>query len=398
MVGNASEWNRWLRRRVSRRRLLTGSALGAAGLATAAVIGCDGNGNGGTPSAGQTPGAGETPAALTGPLNFSNWPFYIDEQTNSDFESQAGVKVNYVEDINDNDEFFAIIQPQLSRGEDAGRDIIVLTDWMASRLIRKGWVEELNKDNIPNWENTREGLKDVAFDPGRKYSLVWQSGFTAIGYNPNLTGRELTKLEDIFDPAFSGHVTMLTEMRDTIGLTMLAMGLDPEQATVDDARAAVARLQELVDNGHIRRFTGNDYGPELSRGDTWVAYAWSGDVIQLQLDNPDLKWLFPEEGFMLWSDNMLIPKGAQHKATAEAYMNFYYQPTIQAQVEEFVQFIPPVEHDLVKAEIEKLDPSLVDNPLIFPSEEDLAKAKIFKPLEDDEEQEFNDLFAGLIGA
>ena len=337
--------------------------------------------------------------ALAGPLNFSNWPFYIDEQTNNDFESEFGVSVNYIEDINDNEEFFAIMQPLLSAGEDTGRDIIVLTDWMAARLINLGWLEKLDKNNIPNWELLREGLRNVAFDPNRDYSLPWQSGFTAIGYNPTLTGRKLTKLDDIFDPAFAGHVTMLSEMRDTVGLTMLGMGLDPSTATVDDAGAAVAKIKEHIDNGHIRRFTGNDYGTELTTGDAWVAYAWSGDVIQLKLDNPDLEWLFPEEGFMLWSDNMLIPKNAQHKTTAEAYMNFFYRPEIQAQAEAFVWFIPPVRHDLVKEEIVKIEETpgeLSENPLIFPTEEDLANAFIFKPLDEEEERQINELFETVV--
>jgi spermidine/putrescine transport system substrate-binding protein len=386
MAKGMANRDRFWTRRLSRRRLLTTTALGAAGLATAALVGCDDDGgNGGV-------------NGLSGPLNFSNWPFYIDEETNGQFQDEFGVSVNYTEDINDNNEYFAIIQPDLSAGNDIGRDIIVLTDWMAGRLIRLGWVEELDKTNIPNWENLREGLRDVAFDPGRQYSLPWQSGFTAIAYNPAFTGRDLTKIEDIFDPAFAGHVTMLTEMRDTVGLTMAAMGIDPENCTVDDARTTIARIQEYVDNEHIRRFTGNDYGAELARGDVWVAYAWSGDVITLQADNPDLKWLFPEEGFHMWSDNMLIPKGAQHKTTAETYMDFNYRPAIQAQVEAFVTFIPPVDHALVKAEMQNIDPELIEEPLIFPSEADLAKAFVFKPLDEDEEREFDEMFAELVGA
>ena len=395
---------RWWTRRLTRRRLMQGTALGAAGLATAAVVGC-GDGEEAPPGVMPTPGVTPvaTPVDISGTsLNFSNWPFYIDEEqkTLKQFEDEFGVSVSYVEDINDNNEFFAIIEPLLSAGQDTGRDIIVLTDWMASRLINLGYAEPLDKTNIPNWVNMREQLKNVAFDPGRKYSLVWESGFTAIGYNPKLTGRELTKLDDIFDPAFKGHVTMLTEMTDTIGLTMLSMGIDPEAASVDDARAAVARIQEAVDNGQIRTFTGNDYGDELISGDAWVSYAWSGDVIQLKLDNPDLEWLFPEEGFMLWSDNMLIPKGAQNKATAEAYMNFFYQPAIQAPVAAFVQFIPPVEFDLVKAEIaqyEETPGELVDNRLIFPTADDLVGAKVFKPLEPEEQQQFDELFQSLEG-
>ena len=336
--------------------------------------------------------------ALAGPLNFSNWPYYIDEETNSDFESEFGVSVNYIEDINDNEEFFAVMQPLLSAGEDSGRDIIVLTDWMVSRFINLGWLDKLDKSNIPNAELLRDGLRNVAFDPNRDYSLPWQSGFTAIGYNPTLTGRKLTSLSEIFDPAFAGRVTMLSEMRDTLGLTMLGLGLDPSTATVEDAEAAVAKIKEHIDNGHIRRFTGNDYGTELTTGDAWVAYAWSGDVIQLKLDNPDLEWLFPEEGFMLWSDNMLIPKGAQHKATAEAYMDFVYRPEIQAQIENFVWFIPPVKHDLVKEEIAKIEETpgeLSENPLIFPTEEDLANAHIFKPLDEDEEAQMIELFESV---
>lgn len=336
-------------------------------------------------------------------LNFSNWPYYIDDKTNADFEAEFGIRVNYVEEIGDNDDFFAVIAPLLERGQDTGRDLIVLTDWMASRLIRRGWVEELNKANMPNWENMRAGLKNVAFDPGRRFSLVWQSGFTAIGYNKvlvkELTGRDaMVSINDIFDPGLKGRVTMLTEMRDTLGLTMLALGRNPENATLADAQAAVDHLKGFVDNGHIRAFTDNSYADDLAVGNVVAAYAWSGDVIQLQLDNPDLEFLFPQEGFMLFSDNMMIPLKAAHKEAAETYMNFYYRPNIQAQVEAYLNYITPVEDELVKAEMANIDASLLDNPLIFPSPEDLAKTKVFKPLDDAEEEQFNALFQDLIGA
>jgi len=266
---------------------------------------------------------------------------------------------------------------------------------MAGRLIRLGYVDELNKENIPNWVNLREDLKNVAFDPGRKYSLVWQSGLTGIGYNPALTGRELKSVNDIFDPAFAGHVTMLTEMRDTLGLVMAGMGVDPANCTLDDARKAVEKIQPFVDNGHIRAFTGNEYGDDLARGDVWAAFAWSGDVIQLQADNPDLQLLLPEEGFMLWSDNMLIPKKAAHKEAAEQFMNYVYDPAHQAQIEAYVNYVAPV--DGTKEAIMDIDSALAENPLIFPDEAALAKAHIFKPLTEDEDRQFNELFQGLIG-
>jgi spermidine/putrescine transport system substrate-binding protein len=363
---------------------MAGTALGAAGLATAAVLGCKDDKGGGDGNGGGLDS-----------LSISNWPYYIDADTVADFQDEFGISVSYTQDINDNNEFFAKIREPLSRGQSIGRDIIVLTDWMAGRLIRLGYVDELNKENIPNWVNLREDLKNVAFDPGRKYSLVWQSGLTGIGYNPALTGRELKSVNDIFDPAFAGHVTMLTEMRDTLGLVMAGMGIDPANCTVDDARKAVEKIQPFVDNGHIRAFTGNEYGDDLARGDVWAAFAWSGDVIQLQADNPDLQLLLPEEGFMLWSDNMLIPRKAAHKVEAEKFMNYVYDPVHQAQIEAYVNYVAPVEG--TKEAIVDIDPALAENPLIFPDEATLAKAHIFKPLPEDEDRQFNELFQALIG-
>ena len=376
----------WWRRPLTRRRLLRGSALGAAGLAAAAVVGCGGDDDGGVDGGGQ---------ATAGDLIISNWPYYIDADTIPNFQEETGISISYTQDINDNNEFFAKINEPLRRGQSIGRDIIVLTDWMAGKMIRLGYVQELDKANIPNWENISEALKDVAFDPGRKYSLVWQSGFAGLGYNPEFTGRELTSVNDIFDPKFAGHVTMLTEMRDTFGLTMLGMGINPDKATLDDARAAAEKIQQYVDNGHIRAFTGNEYGDDLARGDVWVAIAWSGDMIQLQADVPSLQFLLPEEGFMLWSDNMMIPVGAAHKEAAEQFMNYVYDPVNQAAISAYVQYISPVQG--TKEAIVDYDPALADNPLIFPDEDLLAKAYVFKPLDEEEDRQFNELFQALIG-
>ncbi len=386
MAGNDRLWLPSWRRRFTRRRLLKGGALAAGGLAAAAFVGCggdDGSDNG-----------GGTPALDS--LNISNWPYYIDADTVANFQDETGIAVSYTQDINDNNEFFAKINEPLNRGQNIGRDIVVLTDWMAGKMIRLGYVEELDKANIPNWENLSESLKDVSFDPGRKYSLVWQSGFTGIGYNPELTGRELKSVNDIFDPEFAGHVTMLTEMRDTLGLVMLGMGVDPAEARLADAQAAVDKIQEYVDNGHIRAFTGNEYGDDLARGDVWAAIAWSGDMIQLQADDPNLQLLLPEEGFMLWSDNMMIPKGADHKEAAEKFMNYVYDPVNQALISAYVQYISPVQG--TKDAIRDVDDTLADNPLIFPDEATLARAHVFKPLDEDEDREFNELFQALIGA
>lgn len=350
-------------------------------------------------------------------VNFANWPFYIDlassdpefpgffdTTTLEDFEAEAGIHINYIEEINDNNEWFATVEGPLRAGQSIERDIAVLTDWMAARFIREGWTEEFDKSNIPNADNLVEALKSPSFDPNRDRTLPWQSGLTAIGYDPNLTGRELTSINDIFDPEFAGRVTMLTEMRDTIGLVMLGMGIDPAQATLEDSQAANDKIRLAVDEGQIRAFTGNEYTEDLANGNSVAAFAWSGDVIQLQAENPDVRFLVPEEGLMLWSDNMLIPVGAENKANAEEYMNYVYDPGVAAKIESWVNFICPVDgaQEAIRelgAEIGDDDlAALADDPLIFPTSDDLASTSIFRALDAEEEREFDELFAETIGA
>jgi spermidine/putrescine transport system substrate-binding protein len=386
------------------------AALAAGGGALLAACGNGAEQAGGTAT---TLGATATTAAALKELVFANWPFYIDPggddsffETSSlqDFEELTGISVEYIEEINDNNEWFGKVQGQLSAGQSIERDIGVITDWMAGRFISLGWVEEINKANVPNAVNLVDALKSPGFDPDRTYTLPWQSGFTAIGYDPERTGRALTSINDIFDPAFAGRVTMLTEMRDTLGLVMLGLDIDPATATVDDARAATERMQTAVDDGQIRRFTGNDYGDDLASGNVWAAFAWSGDVIQLQLDNPNLRFLVPAEGLMLWSDNMIIPKGAENKASAEALMDYVYEPVVAAKIASWVNFVSPVVgaqqaiRDL-GAEIGDDDlAALADDPLIFPDEATLANSHIFKQLDEEEERQFNELFEAVIGA
>ncbi len=337
-------------------------------------------------------------------VNWSNWQAYIDvndknstHPTLDAFYKKTGIKVNYTEDVNDNDEFFAKIQPQLSAGQDTGRDTFCLTDWMASKLIQLGWVQELNKDNIPNWNNLVDTLKTVPFDDGRKYSIPWQSGFTGIAYNPKSThGKKITTIDQLLtDPSIKGKVTLLTEMRDTVGLVLLAQGKDTAKFTDDDFNAAMAQLQQAKDAGQLKGFTGNDYTKGLSSGDIAACMAWTGDVVQLKADNPSLGYVLPDTGHMQWSDNFLIPNAAQHKKNAELLINYYYDPAVMALVEDWVNYIPPVKG--TKEALLASDPSTANNQLIFPSDATLAKSHVFMGLTPDQETKYNKAFQALIG-
>ncbi|MBW3593564.1 MAG: spermidine/putrescine ABC transporter substrate-binding protein [Actinobacteria bacterium] len=391
--------------RITRRELLRRSAAGGAAFSLPALVAACGGDGGGIEGQNQTTAeqaAEQQDTTLAKTLTISNWPLYIDVEektkkrpTIEDFQRETGVRVRYIEDVNDNDEWFGKFQAQLSNGEPIGRDIVVLTDWMAARMVKLGYVEKKNKDAIPNESNLVEALRNPGWDPEREFSLPWQSGLTGIAYNPKMTGGNVDTIEQLFtDPKLKGKVTALTEMPDTMGLVMLANGDDPTNVDAEAFDRGIETLQQAVDSGQIRRFTGNDYAPLLAKGEIAACIAWSGDIVQLQFDNPGLEFVIPEDGGMIWTDNMLIPQGGD-VYTASTFMNFVYQPAIAAQIEAWVNYICPVQG--AKEELEKEDPELARNELIFPSEETLAQVKIFDA-EAADNQEFKEKFATVTGA
>lgn len=336
-------------------------------------------------------------------LVVDNWILYIDIDDDTGaypsietFEEESGLSVTYNEGaVNTNEDWFAKYQPQFAAGQSIGIDLVMLTDYMAARMIRLGYVEELDKANIPNAANLAGPLQNVGFDPNRAYSLPWQSGFTVIGYDIDQTGRELTSLFDLLDPAFAGKVGLLEGYADTVPFFLLMDGKDPATATVDDYVAATAPIKEAMDSGQIRSIYGNDYIDALLSGDLAVSMAWSGDIVANQEASPNLRYVFPEEGFNLWTDNMLIPKGAANKAGAEAWMDFYYQPDIAAQVAAYVWYVTPVEGALEA--VKEIDPALAEEPLIFPTPEVLANAYIVRAFTEEEEDVVNEAISAATG-
>jgi len=351
---------------LSRRQLLERAAKGGAVLTLPGLLAACGG------SSSESSGS-ESDKTLADTLRFSNWTLYIDNTkkghpTLDMFKKETGTTVKYFEDINDNASFFGKIQGPLSRGQSIDRDIIVMTDnsRYPSLLIKKGWLEKLDKSAIPNIKNLQPSLQHPNWDPDRDYSLPWQSGMTGIAYNDKLTDPVLSTDDLLENPKLKGKVTLLTEMGDTMTLVMFANGDDPSKVTDATFDKALKRIQKAVDSGQVRQFTGNDYSGPLSKGDLSAAMAWSGDVVQLQADNKNLHWNVPEAGGGIWTDNMLIPKGGD-AFTASTYMNFVYKPRIAALIEDYVNYICPVVG--AKEELEKIDPDVAKNTLIFPTKE-----------------------------
>lgn len=334
-------------------------------------------------------------------LIISNWTGYIDPRKKSSstfqqFERSTGISVAYTDDVNDNAEFYAKVRNQLGSCETIDRDLIVLTDWMAARMISLGWIQPLTRDAVPNLHaNLIPALRNRQWDDDLTFHAPWQSGLTGIAYNAAKVD-EVRSFDELLHRAdLKGRVTLLSEMRDTMAFVLKVQGADPEDFTPEQWENAVDELKQVVFDGQVRAFVGNDYLNDLAAGNVLACEAWSGDVIQAQLENPDIRWVVPEEGMSLWSDNMMVPNQATHQENAEAWINYYYDPVVAAKLAAWVNYICPVTG--AREAMEKIDPSLVDNPLIFPEEADLAGTFDFMPLDDRQSQSYERDWANVTG-
>ncbi|GAA3743931.1 spermidine/putrescine ABC transporter substrate-binding protein [Streptomyces tremellae] len=388
---------------LTRRSLLRSCGLGALTFGGfAALTGC------GIPAARKETGPGGDPdhSAREKKVVFSNWTEYIDVTddgkhypTLEEFTRRTGVKVAYSTDINDNNEFFGKIQPQLAAGQDIGRDIIVLTDWLVGRIIGLGWAQTLDAERLPHaYANLIDQFRSPDWDPGRAHSYPWAGIPAVIAYNVKATGgRKVDSVSQLLDdPRLRGRVAFLTEMRDTMGMTLLDMGKDPATFTTDDYDAAIARLQKGVDSNQIRRFAGNDYTSDLDKGDIAACVAWAGDIVQLQAENPDIRYAVPKAGYMISSDNMMVPAKARHRANAERLMDYYYEPPAAARLAAYINYVCPC--DNVRPELAKLDKDAAANVLIIPDAKMQAASHSFRALSNKEDTALEQKFSRLIGA
>ena len=383
---------------LSRRGFLQGASLSALAVAGGGLLtGCGTSGA----KVDQSECLSDDQSASEKQISFSNWIGYVDPVKAKDtstlekFEQQTGITVDYDADINDNESFFAKVSPQLQSCKPTGRDVFVLTDYMAARMIDLRWIQKLDHSKMPNVDaNLIDFLKSPAWDPNRDYSVPWQSGMTGICYNSELTD-PVTSFEELLTrPDLKGKIELLTEMRDTMLFLLLMQDSDPEDFTDDEFSAAIETLQGFVDSGQVRRFAGNDYVDDMKSGDIVACEAWSGDVINL-LGGGKYKWIPPAEGFALWTDNMLVPNKAEHKSNVEELVNFYYDPVNAAKLSAWNYYFCPVQG--AKEEIGQFDKSAVDSEFIFLDDKTLDTGYLFMALSDQQAQDYQRQFNQVMG-
>ena len=374
----------------SRRRFIGGSAAAAAGLALGssflAACGSD---------SGSSSSSTEDSGPASGTLRISNWPLYMADGFIAAFQTASGITVDYKEDLNDNEQWFAKIKEPLSRKQDIGADLAVPTTFLAVRLQQLGWLNKISDEGVPNKKNIRPDLLEASVDPGREFSAPYMSGLVGLAYNRAATGRDIRTIDDLWDPAFKGRVSLFSDAQDGLGMIMLSQGNSPENPTTESVQQAVDVVRDQNDKGQIRRFTGNDYADDLAAGNIAVAQAYSGDVVQLQADNPDLQFIVPESGATTFVDTMVIPYTTQNQKAAEAWINYVYDRANYAKLIAHTQYVP-VLSDMTD-ELNKIDPGLASNPLINPSKATLDNLKTWAALTDEQTAEFNKAYAEVTG-
>ena len=378
--------------RTSRRRFIGGSAAAAAAavLGTSFLAAC--GSDSGTSASSST---SEDTGPASGTLRITNWPLYMADGFIAAFQTASGLTVDYKEDLNDNEQWFAKIKEPLARKQDIGSDLAVPTTYMAVRLNQLGWLNPISDEAVPNKKNIRPDLLEATADPGRKFSAPYMSGLVGLAYNKAATGREIKTIDDLWDPKFKGQVSMFSDFQDGLGMIMQSQGGSVESPTKESIQKAADLVKEQKDKGQIRKFTGNDYTDDLAAGNLAIAQAYSGDVVQLKADNPDLEFVVPESGGTTFVDTMVIPYTTQNQKAAEAWINYVYDRVNYAKLVAFVQYVP-VLSDMTD-ELNKIDPAAATNPLINPPQSVLDNVKGWAGIPDDQFVEYGGIYAAVTG-
>jgi spermidine/putrescine transport system substrate-binding protein len=379
----------------SRRRFLGSGAAAAAALVLGPSFLAACGSNSGTTASSSTSTQTDDGSPATGTLRISNWPLYISDGFVADFQKATGLTVDYKEDYNDDEQWFAKNKEPLSHKQDIGCDLVIPSQTIAVRLHRLGWLSETSDARIPNKKNLLPTLLNAAVDPGRKFTAPYTSGLIGLAYNRAAAGRDINTIDDLWDPAFKGRISMLSDYQDSLGMIMLSQGNTPENPSTATVQKAIDLVTEQKDKGQIRRFTGNDYTDDLASGNVVIAQGYSGDVALLQADNPDLRFVVPESGATMTLQTMVLPYTGQNQKAAEEWINYVYDRANYAKLIAFLQNMP-VLTDMTE-ELNKIDPKVGSNPLINPLPEMLAKIKSWPGLTDEQTKEFNTAYVAVTG-
>ncbi|MBO3739211.1 polyamine ABC transporter substrate-binding protein [Actinoplanes flavus] len=395
-----------LRRGLTQHRLGRRDALRIGGLSAlgAALAAC------GVPGKAQPEASADPASALAafwegrernGTVDFASWPLYMDPSKPelARFTEQTGITVNYEEVIQEMGPWFAKVQPQLSAREPIGYDLMVITNGIQfGRFRSAGFLAPLDHTRLPNFTaNAAAKYTEESFDPANVFSVPWASGITGIAYDPDKVDGPITSLADLWNPRYKGRVGMMSDVTELANFGMLASGITPGRSTEADWRTAAAKLRQQKDAGIVRNYYEQDYLDALGKGEIWISQAWSGDIFQKNLsDGTNLKFVIPDEGGTIWTDNLAIPVTAANPVDALMLIDFFYQVENAASLAGYINYVCPVpaaqQRMRADAAAKTGDDrahleSVADSSLVFPSDADYGRLHYYTGFTTAEEQQ-----------
>lgn len=368
---------------LTRRHVLQGAGVGAAALTLAACA---------TGTSADRPTAAPDNSETQKAVRVDSWETYRNT-TDEDFPSierfagSFGIDVTYTSAVKDDNLYYNQVKANLATGNDIGADAVVLSQPMVARWMQLGYLQEFTHSRMPNIENIRDRFRSAAHDPNRRFSMPWRSGFTGLAWNKEAIPEGLTSVDQLWDASLKGKVGVMSSMQSTIGLLMMADGVDISGSEWGEAEfsAAVDTLRQQVTGGQISAIKGNQYLDDLKAGATVAAFGRSADILRLNEEAGD-QWAFaiPASGGVLWTQDIVIPIGSQRRTNVENFVNYYLDPTIAVEVAAKTHFVSPVE---IRTEVaDTLPPEISGDVTVFPSAVTLQSAKTFRHLSQSEEQ------------
>ena len=348
-------------------------------------------------------------------LNFANWADYIDpsHQSLKLFTKATGIQVNYQEVIEDDNSYFAKVDPLIRSGQYSGADLMVITDGFEfNDFVELGEVVPLDHSLLPNFKKHAIGkFTRETFDPGNIYSVPWASGMTGIAWNTKYVKEPVTSIDVLWDPKYAGKIGMMQDPQEIANFGLFKIGVDPDKSALSDWNKAAATLVNQRDAGIVRAYYDQSYINALSQGDTWISMAWSGDIFQQNLStgNNDLQFVVPREGGTIWTDNMMIPKYAQNPVSAMMMMDWFYHPAIATMLTENIQYINACSttQGLIRQDAQLPHgangqnratlQALVSSPLVFPPASELGRLRNYvTPANPQTAQTFKNIFNAIV--
>lgn len=315
-------------------------------------------------------------------LNVYNWGEYISNGSDDSvdvvaaFEQLTGIEVNYTT-FDSNESMYA----KLKSGA-ASYDIVIPSDYMVAKMIAEEMLLPLNYDNIPNFQLINEEYRNPDYDPDNAYTVPYMLCTTGIIYNTTMVEQAPTCWADLWDEQYAGNILMFNNSRDAYAIGAFKMGKTINPATTAEVDEVVEELK--AQKPLVQAYVMDEIFDKMIGGEAAIGVYYSGDAITMIDDNPDLAWVFPEEGSVLSVDCMCIPATSTQQEAAEMFINFMCEVDVGAANAEYIGYTTPMD-----AVWEVLDEELKFSEIAYPSEEIAAKEQVFTALSDEVNSELD---------